>query len=87
MPIQLASSHAVMGVTAATYPATVLQTCVPAPAAALPEDDETPVTAAAAAITGVRLGAREENRTPDLLITSELLYRLSYPGNTRARGA
>src|SRR5205085_6649194 len=25
-------------------------------------------------------GAREEIRTPDLLITSELLYRLSYPG-------
>ena len=25
-------------------------------------------------------GAREENRTPDLLITSELLCRLSYPG-------
>lgn len=24
--------------------------------------------------------AREENRTPDLLITSELLCRLSYPG-------
>src|SRR5699024_10004278 len=27
-----------------------------------------------------RSGAREENRTPDLFITSELLYRLSYPG-------
>ena len=26
------------------------------------------------------IGAREENRTPDLLITSELLCRLSYPG-------
>ena len=26
-------------------------------------------------------GAREENRTPDLRITSALLYRLSYPGN------
>jgi hypothetical protein len=25
-------------------------------------------------------GAREENRTPDLRITSALLYRLSYPG-------
>ena len=25
-------------------------------------------------------GAGEENRTPDLLITSEPLYRLSYPG-------
>ena len=25
--------------------------------------------------------AREGIRTPDLLITSELLYRLSYPGN------
>ena len=30
--------------------------------------------------TGARPGAREENRTPDLLITSELLCRLSYPG-------
>ena len=30
-----------------------------------------------------RSGAREENRTPDLLITSELLYRLSYPGVPR----
>src|SRR6266581_4715609 len=28
-------------------------------------------------------GAREENRTPDLLITSELLCRLSYPGGRR----
>jgi hypothetical protein len=27
--------------------------------------------------------AREENRTPDLLITSELLCRLSYPGGKR----
>jgi hypothetical protein len=25
-------------------------------------------------------GAWEENRTPDLRITSALLYRLSYPG-------
>ncbi len=28
-----------------------------------------------------RYGAREENRTPDLRITSALLYRLSYPGD------
>ena len=28
-------------------------------------------------------GAREENRTPDLRITSALLYRLSYPGVRR----
>ncbi len=27
-----------------------------------------------------RLGAGEMNRTPDLLITNELLYRLSYTG-------
>ena len=27
-------------------------------------------------------GAEERNRTPDLLITNELLYRLSYFGNT-----
>ena len=26
-------------------------------------------------------GAGEMNRTPDLLITNELLYRLSYTGN------
>ncbi|SCU73612.1 hypothetical protein CNECB9_1240009 [Cupriavidus necator] len=26
-------------------------------------------------------GAEERNRTPDLLITNELLYRLSYFGN------
>ena len=25
-------------------------------------------------------GAREQNRTADLLITNELLYQLSYPG-------
>ena len=31
--------------------------------------------------------AREENRTPDLLITSELLYRLSYPGTCTPKGA
>ena len=31
--------------------------------------------------TVVANGAREENRTPDLRITSALLYRLSYPGN------
>jgi hypothetical protein len=28
-------------------------------------------------------GAGEMNRTPDLLITNELLYRLSYTGNPR----
>ena len=28
-------------------------------------------------------GAGEMNRTPDLLITNELLYRLSYTGNAR----
>ena len=27
------------------------------------------------------VGAGEMNRTPDLLITNELLYRLSYTGN------
>ena len=32
-------------------------------------------------LTSAELGAREENRTPDLRITSALLYRLSYPGN------
>jgi hypothetical protein len=30
-----------------------------------------------------RFGAREGNRTLDLLITSELLCRLSYPGGRR----
>ena len=29
-------------------------------------------------------GAGKEIRTPDLLITSELLYRLSYPGGVAA---
>ena len=29
---------------------------------------------------GFYLGAGEMNRTPDLLITNELLYRLSYTG-------
>ena len=29
---------------------------------------------------GVQSGAGEMNRTPDLLITNELLYRLSYTG-------
>ena len=29
-------------------------------------------------------GAGKEIRTPDLLITSELLYRLSYPGGDGA---
>ena len=29
---------------------------------------------------GVLSGAGEMNRTPDLLITNELLYRLSYTG-------
>ena len=28
----------------------------------------------------VRVGARTESRTRDLLITNELLYQLSYPG-------
>ena len=28
-------------------------------------------------------GAGERNRTPDLLITKQLLYRLSYTGNTQ----
>gem|GEM_PF-3698893 len=32
--------------------------------------------------TRLVLRAREGIRTPDLLITSELLYRLSYPGQT-----
>ncbi len=32
------------------------------------------------AITGLFIGAGEMNRTPDLLITNELLYRLSYTG-------
>ena len=31
----------------------------------------------------VFIGAGEMNRTPDLLITNELLYRLSYTGNGR----
>lgn len=30
--------------------------------------------------TGALVGAGEMNRTPDLLITNELLYRLSYTG-------
>ena len=30
---------------------------------------------------GCVVGAGEMNRTPDLLITNELLYRLSYTGN------
>jgi hypothetical protein len=29
------------------------------------------------------VGAGEMNRTPDLLITNELLYRLSYTGEVR----
>ena len=29
---------------------------------------------------GLSFGAGEMNRTPDLLITNELLYRLSYTG-------
>ena len=29
---------------------------------------------------GFKFGAGEMNRTPDLLITNELLYRLSYTG-------
>ena len=28
----------------------------------------------------IKFGAGEMNRTPDLLITNELLYRLSYTG-------
>ena len=32
-------------------------------------------------------GAVDPNRTDDLLITSELLYRLSYPGTSCALGA
>lgn len=32
------------------------------------------------AIQGFSFGAGEMNRTPDLLITNELLYRLSYTG-------
>ena len=31
----------------------------------------------------LNVGAGEMNRTPDLLITNELLYRLSYTGNAR----
>ena len=31
-------------------------------------------------IAGFCIGAGEMNRTPDLLITNELLYRLSYTG-------
>ena len=31
------------------------------------------------------IGAGEMNRTPDLLITNELLYRLSYTGFVKAR--
>jgi hypothetical protein len=31
-------------------------------------------------LTGFKSGAGEMNRTPDLLITNELLYRLSYTG-------
>jgi hypothetical protein len=34
-------------------------------------------------MTSDALGAGEGIRTPDLLITSELLYRLSYPGEGR----
>jgi hypothetical protein len=33
--------------------------------------------------SGPKHGAWEENRTPDLRITSALLYRLSYPGILR----
>ena len=29
----------------------------------------------------MNIGAGEMNRTPDLLITNELLYQLSYTGN------
>ena len=36
---------------------------------------------AKSAIYLVLCGAQEENRTPDLRITSALLYRLSYPGD------
>jgi hypothetical protein len=36
--------------------------------------------ASSANVAWSAIGAREEIRTPDLLITSELLYRLSYPG-------
>ena len=32
---------------------------------------------------GLLFGAGEMNRTPDLLITNELLYRLSYTGGKR----
>lgn len=32
-------------------------------------------------MSGLSDGAGEMNRTPDLLITNELLYRLSYTGN------
>ena len=31
-------------------------------------------------VKGFDFGAGEMNRTPDLLITNELLYRLSYTG-------
>ncbi len=31
-------------------------------------------------------GADEETRTPDLLITSELLYQLSYVGSRKSMG-
>ena len=31
-------------------------------------------------VRGFKIGAGEMNRTPDLLITNELLYRLSYTG-------
>ncbi len=34
-------------------------------------------------VPGLIGGAGEMNRTPDLLITNELLYRLSYTGNAR----
>ncbi len=36
-------------------------------------------------LTCTEFGAGEENRTPDLLITSELLYQLSYPGGNEDR--
>ena len=32
-------------------------------------------------------GAREQNRTADLLITNELLYQLSYPGGPQTVSA
>lgn len=34
---------------------------------------------------GLSFGAGEMNRTPDLLITNELLYRLSYTGFVRLK--